>query len=283
MGRRIKSSSVFLCALRGKEYAEGEGPQTVSNPRATSDAGPISRILYGVAAVTVIPLGRPSLAGSSDLPGGLACRAGTHRMLPPGSLPIWSCSVWGLPCPVHYCPGGALLPHLFTLTASLRTFFRGRRNGLRLLRPRVRLKRASSLRPLTHGGMFSVALSVWRPLKVAIPDVIRHTALWSSDFPPSWPRGPKNSPAFATWTATIRSNINFPYYKMNCLAGRFPLTQSDEARRISGLKRDLIAFIDRNCMMVPHFQSRALGGQRPEYRVIDVHRSGVPKASKMAK
>ncbi len=35
------------------------------------------------------------------------------------SLPIWSCSVWGLPCPLHYCDGGALLPHLFTLTSAL--------------------------------------------------------------------------------------------------------------------------------------------------------------------
>ncbi len=34
-------------------------------------------------------------------------------------LPIWSCSVWGLPCPLHYCRGGALLPHLFTLTPAL--------------------------------------------------------------------------------------------------------------------------------------------------------------------
>jgi len=33
-------------------------------------------------------------------------------------LPIWSCSVWGLPCPPHYWSGGALLPHLFTLTAA---------------------------------------------------------------------------------------------------------------------------------------------------------------------
>ena len=33
-------------------------------------------------------------------------------------LPIWSCSVWGLPCPRHYCRGGALLPHLFTLTPA---------------------------------------------------------------------------------------------------------------------------------------------------------------------
>ena len=36
------------------------------------------------------------------------------------SLPIWSCSVWGLPCPRHYCRGGALLPHLFTLTPCIR-------------------------------------------------------------------------------------------------------------------------------------------------------------------
>ena len=34
-------------------------------------------------------------------------------------LPIWSCSVWGLPCPPHYCGGGALLPHLFTLTPPI--------------------------------------------------------------------------------------------------------------------------------------------------------------------
>ena len=48
-------------------------------------------------------------------------------------LPIWSCSVWGLPCPRHYCRGGALLPHLFTLTSPKR------------------------------GGTFSVALSVNQP------------------------------------------------------------------------------------------------------------------------
>ena len=35
------------------------------------------------------------------------------------SLPIWSCSVWGLPCLPHYCGSGALLPHLFTLTLPL--------------------------------------------------------------------------------------------------------------------------------------------------------------------
>jgi len=52
----------------------------------------------------------------------------------PNFLPIWSCSVCGLPCPLHYCGGGALLPHLFTLT------------GIRE----------------DAGGIFSVALSVGR-------------------------------------------------------------------------------------------------------------------------
>ncbi len=34
--------------------------------------------------------------------------------------PIWSCSVWGLPCLRPYSRSGALLPHLFTLTLPLR-------------------------------------------------------------------------------------------------------------------------------------------------------------------
>jgi len=67
---------------------------------------------------TVIPLGYALLRSSSDLPGGWARRAGTRSGRSRNSLPIWSCSVWGLPCPLHYCRGGALLPHLFTLTST---------------------------------------------------------------------------------------------------------------------------------------------------------------------
>ena len=37
---------------------------------------------------------------------------------PAHSLPIWSCSVWGLPCLRPYGRSGALLPHLFTLTPA---------------------------------------------------------------------------------------------------------------------------------------------------------------------
>jgi len=35
------------------------------------------------------------------------------------SPPIWSCSVWGLPCLSLYKLSGALLPHHFTLTPAL--------------------------------------------------------------------------------------------------------------------------------------------------------------------
>ncbi len=51
-------------------------------------------------------------------------RAGPARdlwvMSPTIFPPIWSCSVWGLPCLRLYSRSGALLPHLFTLTLRLR-------------------------------------------------------------------------------------------------------------------------------------------------------------------
>ena len=49
-------------------------------------------------------------------------RAGTECASCSGraaSLPIWSCSVWGLPCLRLYSRSGALLPHHFTLTPAL--------------------------------------------------------------------------------------------------------------------------------------------------------------------
>jgi hypothetical protein len=137
-------------------------------------AGPVSRILSAIADGTAIPLGPASLLGSSGLPGGLARRAGTRRWRTSGFLPIWPCSVWGLPCPTHYCGGGALLPHLFTLTLALppgRYIFcgTGRHTGLEPRRP----------------------------------DVIRHTALRSSDFPPFPLRG----------RAAVRSGCLLGHYR----------------------------------------------------------------------
>ncbi len=96
----------------------------------------------------------------------MARRAGTRprrsRSFVRKSLPIWSCSVWGLPCPPHYCVGGALLPHLFTLTWALRPGRYVFCGTFRRIDPRLQR---------TQG---------WTTL----PDVIRHTALRSSDFPP---------------------------------------------------------------------------------------------------
>ncbi len=74
------------------------------------------------------------------------------------SLPIWSCSVWGLPCRPTYACRGALLPHPFTLTVQQLTLLR-----------------------------LAVCFLLHWPscrLEAAVPDVIRHTALRSSDFPP---------------------------------------------------------------------------------------------------
>jgi len=117
-----------------------------------SAKGPVSRIL----SCAVIPLGAASPRTLiSDLPGGFGnCLSrlgapGRHAtaawLLAAASLPIWSCSVWGLPCPGLYRPGGALLPHLFTLTSAL-------------------TQQAASGSPSrkrgSRGGIFSVALAV---------------------------------------------------------------------------------------------------------------------------
>ena len=115
---------------------------------------PVSRIL----SCAVIPLGA-ALPRTliSDLPGGFgncSSRLGASGrcaaqawLLARASLPIWSCSVWGLPCPGPYGPGGALLPHHFTLTLALT---QQAASGA----PSTRKQRGS------RGGFFSVALAV---------------------------------------------------------------------------------------------------------------------------
>ena len=89
--------------------------QLPSPSREERRRGTISRILYpappprGRRRAATIPLAPPSLAGSSNLPGGFG-RAALER------LPIRSCSVRGLACHPPCGGRGALLPHLFTLT-----------------------------------------------------------------------------------------------------------------------------------------------------------------------
>ena len=97
------------------------------------------------------------------------------------SLPIWSCSVWGLPCPPCHHGSGALLPHLFTLTPA-----RGEQALYGMLGSLAKAQVAEAVYSLWHWPSMS--------LDAHVPDVIRHTALWSSDFPPlSSPRGKSSS------------------------------------------------------------------------------------------
>src|SRR5262249_11526482 len=64
--------------------AKWKAPRAISGPRGISqDSQPISRIL----SWTAIPLRLPSLAASSDLPGGSAHRACTHRRVSVGFPP----------------------------------------------------------------------------------------------------------------------------------------------------------------------------------------------------
>ena len=72
---------------------------------------PVSRVL----SKAVIHLRRTSPCACSDLPG-----SGAGNASPPASAarsPTWSCSGRGLPCHRCHHRRGALLPHLFTLTA----------------------------------------------------------------------------------------------------------------------------------------------------------------------
>jgi len=109
---------------------ERASPGRISPTGAVTAFGKRTRKPNSVYAV--IPLGAAlPRALVSDLPGGSGTcsnRLGASgRGAAPAwllalpvsggaSLPIWSCSVWGLPCLRHYYRSGALLPHLFTLT-----------------------------------------------------------------------------------------------------------------------------------------------------------------------
>jgi hypothetical protein len=122
------------------------------------------------------------------------------------SLPIWSCSVWGLPCLRRYRRSGALLPHLFTLT---------------------RLALGQS------GGMFSVALAVHEPSR---PRPGRYPAHRPAEFGLSSPglsrQRPPGPPASSQFIAKAllsedcsrqrRANpLNLP------VAGRHPFTDGN--------------------------------------------------------
>jgi len=167
-------SFVALPAIARRPGPSSFGKRTCK-PNSVQDLHPGAVIPLGAALPRTL---------ISDLPGGsgvawsILSAPGRHRaralLLARASLPIWSCSVWGLPCRRHYCRRGALLPHLFTLTTAW---------GSLLDRVFRNIKGASSKR-LLH-AMAVCFLWHWPStgLEARVPDVIRHTALRSSDFP----------------------------------------------------------------------------------------------------
>jgi hypothetical protein len=98
----------------------------------------------------------------------------------------------GFTLPAPYGSSGALLPHLFTLTPARKEQAPfGRLNSL------AKAQVAEAVSSLWHWPSLS--------LETQIPDVIRHTALRSSDFPPPIPpRGETGSdrPAPLLWLPT---------------------------------------------------------------------------------
>jgi hypothetical protein len=116
-----------------RKKQKDEGPQILSNLRATSGAGPISRILYGVAAVDSHS-SRPAIAGGLKRPTRKLGAPSRHAQ----RLPLVP-SLFGL------APCGVCLASCITARAvrSYRTF-------------------SPLPRAFAWGGMFSVALSVER-------------------------------------------------------------------------------------------------------------------------
>jgi len=146
----------------------------------------------------------------SDLPGGFGNsssrlgapgrRAAQSWLFDRASLPIWSCSVWGLPCPRHCWRSGALLPHHFTLTPAGAT-----------CRPGEPGRKLRSPSPVSKDrtGVAEAVSFLWHwpsaSLQARIPDVIRHTALRSSDFPP--PENRVSGPPAATARSSCQSLV----------------------------------------------------------------------------
>ena len=101
-----------------------------------------------------------------------------------------------------------------------------------------------------RGGMFSVALSVeWTAQaklgQGTLPDVIRHTALWSSDFPP---------PPLDVARATVRSSCQQVHYsgrRASDLGRRASDNRTSASHRFG--ERDF-ALLDLHAALVPAFR-----------------------------
>ena len=115
----LSGSGLEEAQFRAQSNSPSE--QTTENKEVVA-AGPVSRILSAARRLQDGHSSGPRITARLwrptrrfDAPSGHVSTAEATDF-----LPIWSCSVWGLPCPRHCWRGGALLPHLFTLTSSSR-------------------------------------------------------------------------------------------------------------------------------------------------------------------
>ncbi len=148
------------CARRGAQLQRKKRwDQTACKPGSVPPAE---------ADAAAIPLDRPLLDGSRDLPGPSKHR---RRRRPPVKadlrVPIRSCSRRGLPCRPGHPVRGGLLPHPFTLTLG------------------------PAWRPASRAVCFLWRYPWGRPRR-ALPAAI---SPWSPDFPPSTQSAKSDRPA----------------------------------------------------------------------------------------
>ena len=150
LGSWITGRGTYLSVLRrpdGGSFYKVDAPHHIYVVRGTVAGGPVSRILFLLAQAAIIPLDAASPRHSSDLPAGLARRASTQF---PAYLVLLRVG-FALPSP--------LLTTRCALTAPFHPY------------PIARA--VSSLWHFPSSGF-----------DAAVPGVIRHAALRSSDFPP---------------------------------------------------------------------------------------------------
>src|SRR5438445_6024679 len=161
-----------LLALVGGYRKESSGTKRELISQDLLAAGPVSRILSAgklpLAGTTyrrtAIPLGRALLRGSSDLPGGLAHRAGT-RPPPPEELRAMSNERWA----ILFTHNSRLTAHSYFSDGGTSSLFGlapcGVCHARSITGTAVRSYRTFSPLPgrCRLGGIFSVALSVNRP------------------------------------------------------------------------------------------------------------------------
>ena len=177
--------------------------------RAASDVEPVSRILYGVAAADGHS-SRPVIAERLKRPtrkfGAPSRHAWKTACAILHSFPIWSCSVWGLPC------ARALLRERCALTAPFHPYPKGSAACACFALASGSKRSALTVRSLRR----YILCGTFRKVALKPPSrTLSGTLLCGVRTFLSLDRAARETPASTSQTATIRFDISYPYYKMN--------------------------------------------------------------------